>query len=320
MSRFIAARLGTGVDRRAADDRSAIETRSRPAGARQFGRSRRHLRQPPARGDGSGPEHQGRVDQLHPLGGNAKGAGLARSAVAGRGHFATSGFPADHEGRRAALRAACRASDRRDAGDRRISTHLLADRDVVVFASGAEDVLRRLRPGRCRRSSTATPPIPPRSSALVVPLITRAAARGIAAQGKESVVRVSANATGSRSRPICESDDRAILPLGSTEQHARLSLSVDSILSESVAARCGRAARRAGLSGRRLWADALFRRLSRARSALRTETYVRLVRDILDGLRAQGFRRILIVNGHGGNQPAGRAGDRVDGRQSRAPP
>ena len=37
---------------------------------------------------------------------------------------------------------------------------------------------------------------------------------------------------------------------------------------------------------------------------LRTETYVRLVRDILDGLRAHGFRRILIVNGHGGNQPA----------------
>ena len=31
-------------------------------------------------------------------------------------------------------------------------------------------------------------------------------------------------------------DDRAVLPLGSTEQHAQLSLSVDSILSERVAA------------------------------------------------------------------------------------
>ncbi len=30
-------------------------------------------------------------------------------------------------------------------------------------------------------------------------------------------------------------DDRAVLPLGSTEQHASLSLSVDSILSERVA-------------------------------------------------------------------------------------
>ncbi|TMV37188.1 creatininase family protein, partial [Thioclava sp. BHET1] len=32
-----------------------------------------------------------------------------------------------------------------------------------------------------------------------------------------------------------KTDDRAILPLGSTEQHAGLSLSVDSILSEKVA-------------------------------------------------------------------------------------
>ena len=39
--------------------------------------------------------------------------------------------------------------------------------------------------------------------------------------------------------------------------------------------------------------------------SLRLETYVRLVRDILDSLRGQGFRRILIVNGHGGNSPAG---------------
>ena len=39
--------------------------------------------------------------------------------------------------------------------------------------------------------------------------------------------------------------------------------------------------------------------------SLRAETYLRVVRDILDSLRGQGFRRILIVNGHGGNAPAG---------------
>lgn len=39
--------------------------------------------------------------------------------------------------------------------------------------------------------------------------------------------------------------------------------------------------------------------------SLRIDTYVRVVRDILDSLRGQGFRRILIVNGHGGNAPAG---------------
>src|SRR3546814_7170324 len=38
--------------------------------------------------------------------------------------------------------------------------------------------------------------------------------------------------------------------------------------------------------------------------SLRVETYARLVRDILDSLHRAGFRRMLIVNGHGGNQPA----------------
>lgn len=32
-------------------------------------------------------------------------------------------------------------------------------------------------------------------------------------------------------------------------------------------------------------------------------TYAALVRDILDSLHATGFRRVLIVNGHGGNSP-----------------
>ena len=99
-------------------------------------------------------------------------------------------------------------------------------------------------------------------------------------------------------------DDRGVLPLGSTEQHAQLSLSVDSILSERVAAE---AAEPLGVP--------VFPVVSYGLTpyfigypgsiTLRTETYVRLVRDILDGLHAQGFRRILIVNGHGGNQPAG---------------
>ena len=50
--------------------------------------------------------------------------------------------------------------------------------------------------------------------------------------------------------------------------------------------------------------------------SLRVETYVHVVRDILDSLHAHGFRRILIVNGHGGNQPAQSLADRMDGRQS----
>jgi creatinine amidohydrolase len=99
-------------------------------------------------------------------------------------------------------------------------------------------------------------------------------------------------------------DDRAVLPLGSTEQHAQLSLSVDSILSEKVGAD---AAEPLGIPVFPVVAYGLtpYFMAYPGTISLRLETYVRIVRDILDGLKAQGFRRILIVNGHGGNQPAG---------------
>lgn len=101
-----------------------------------------------------------------------------------------------------------------------------------------------------------------------------------------------------------KTDDRAILPLGSTEQHAGLSLSVDSILSERVAAD---AAEPLGIPVFPVVAYGItpYFLAYPGTISLRQETYIRLVRDILDGLRLQGFRRILIVNGHGGNQPAG---------------
>ncbi len=99
-------------------------------------------------------------------------------------------------------------------------------------------------------------------------------------------------------------DDRAVLPLGSTEQHAGLSLSVDSILSEQVALE---AAAPLGIPVFPVVAYGVtpYFLAYPGSVSLRVETYVRLVRDILDSLKRQGFRRILMVNGHGGNQPAG---------------
>lgn len=99
-------------------------------------------------------------------------------------------------------------------------------------------------------------------------------------------------------------DDRAILPLGSTEQHAGLSLSVDSILSEKIAVD---AAAPLGIPVFPVvpYGITPYFRAYPGTITLRNETYLRLVRDILDGLAGQGFKRILIVNGHGGNQPAG---------------
>jgi len=98
-------------------------------------------------------------------------------------------------------------------------------------------------------------------------------------------------------------DDRAVLPLGSTEQHGYLSLSVDSILSERVAAE---AAEPLGIPVFPVLAYGIspYFRAFPGSISLRVDTYVRVVRDMLDGMAGSGFRRILIVNGHGGNQPA----------------
>ena len=98
-------------------------------------------------------------------------------------------------------------------------------------------------------------------------------------------------------------DDRAVLPLGSTEQHAYLSLSTDSILAARVAEE---AAAPLGVPVFPVVSYGLtpYFQSYPGTVTLRVETYTRLIRDLLDSLRHGGFRRILIVNGHGGNSPA----------------
>ena len=100
-----------------------------------------------------------------------------------------------------------------------------------------------------------------------------------------------------------KSDDRAVLPLGCTEQHAYLSLSVDSILAERLAVE---AADPLGVPVFPVLAYGItpYFRAFPGTVTLRVETYMSIVRDILDVLAEQGFERILIVNGHGGNAPA----------------
>jgi creatinine amidohydrolase len=98
-------------------------------------------------------------------------------------------------------------------------------------------------------------------------------------------------------------DDRCVLPLGSTEQHAYLSLSVDSILAERIAVE---AAEPLGVPVFPVMAYGItpYFRTFPGSITLRVDTYLRAVGDILDAMAEQGFKRILIVNGHGGNAPA----------------
>ena len=98
-------------------------------------------------------------------------------------------------------------------------------------------------------------------------------------------------------------DDRAVLPLGCTEQHAYLSLSTDSILAERLAAE---ASEPSGVLAFPVLAYGItpYFRAFPGTITLRMETYMSVVGDILDAMVEQGFKRVLIVNGHGGNTPA----------------
>lgn len=100
-----------------------------------------------------------------------------------------------------------------------------------------------------------------------------------------------------------KNDDRCVLPLGSTEQHGYMSLSVDSILSERVGSEAAEPLGIPVFPAQPYGITPYFRAYPGS-ITLRVKTYLSVVRDILDGLHEQGFRRILIVNGHGGNSPA----------------
>jgi creatinine amidohydrolase len=98
-------------------------------------------------------------------------------------------------------------------------------------------------------------------------------------------------------------DDRIVLPLGSTEQHAYLSLATDNILAERVSAD---AAEPLGVPVLPVLPYGITPRFAAypGSPTLRVETFLTVVTDLLDSLAGQGFRRILLVNGHGGNTPA----------------
>ncbi len=99
-----------------------------------------------------------------------------------------------------------------------------------------------------------------------------------------------------------ETDDRCVLPLGSTEQHAYLSLSVDSILSGKIAADAAEPLGVPVFPAIPYGLTPYFMAFPGTVS-LSLSTYATVVREVLDSLYATGFRRILIVNGHGGNSP-----------------
>jgi creatinine amidohydrolase len=105
-----------------------------------------------------------------------------------------------------------------------------------------------------------------------------------------------------------ESDDRIVLPLGSIEQHGYLSLGVDMILSDRVSVDAAEPLGVPVMPSLPYGLTPYFAAYPGS-PTLRVETYQAVVRDLLDSLYEQGFRRFALVNGHGGNDPGRNAGE-----------
>lgn len=105
----------------------------------------------------------------------------------------------------------------------------------------------------------------------------------------------------------------AILPVGSLEQHGpHLTLDTDAAVAESIARHLG-----AELGSLAVLCPTVGYGLSEhhlsfpGTISLRPATFLSLIGDILESLAHHGLRRVLIVNGHGGNVDALRLAGRA---------
>jgi creatinine amidohydrolase len=98
-------------------------------------------------------------------------------------------------------------------------------------------------------------------------------------------------------------DDRVMVVTGACEQHGYLSLLTDVRIPFALATA---AAQQAGVLVAppvNFGISPYFTRYPGSLS-LSTTTFLAVITDLVRGLHAQGFKRLLFVNGHGGNDPA----------------
>lgn len=96
----------------------------------------------------------------------------------------------------------------------------------------------------------------------------------------------------------------AVLPLGAIEQHGdHLPVSTDTEITNELARRVENALGDRIVLLPTLWVGCSHHHLAfKGTLSISSETYVRVLCDLLESLIAAGFTRIFLLNGHGGNQ------------------
>lgn len=107
-----------------------------------------------------------------------------------------------------------------------------------------------------------------------------------------------------QAKEYLEREDRLILPIGATEQHGRqLGLGCDFLIAERVAEDTG-AQTGVAVAPTLPYGMSLHHMQFAGTLSLKPATLALVLEDVLRTAYAHGFRRVLIVNGHGGNTAA----------------
>jgi creatinine amidohydrolase len=94
-----------------------------------------------------------------------------------------------------------------------------------------------------------------------------------------------------------------IVPVGAIEQHGpHLPVNVDIVDAFEIAMLVARRERDVLVAPPVWWGYSPYHARMAGTISLRPETYLALLQDILDGIISHGFRKIFLLNGHGGNR------------------
>lgn len=104
--------------------------------------------------------------------------------------------------------------------------------------------------------------------------------------------------SGIRVAPVPAAEARCVLPIGSTEPHLYLSPGSDVLLAEGVAVEAA-APLQVPVFPSLAYGFTPSLSAYPARASLRLAPFLALLRERIASLRAEGYRRIVVVNGHG---------------------